>query len=122
MYVAGAALKNTLITRLINRHFGAFSVFKLFFSAQADIDMRKLEQDNGLIKRLKSVQRAFGYLETNPKHPNLRIHKYQSLSGFKGEEVFEAYAENKIPAAYMIFWHYGPCKGNITIIAITKHP
>jgi len=42
--------------------------------------------------------------------------------GEKGEKVFDTYAENKTPAAYRIFWHYGPEPGGITIIAITPHP
>ena len=43
-------------------------------------------------------------------------------SGHKGREVFEAYAESKTPAGYRIFWHYGPGKNRITVIAITPHP
>jgi hypothetical protein len=39
-----------------------------------------------------------------------------------GKEIFEAYAENNTPAAYRIFWCYGPEKDNITIISITPHP
>jgi len=42
--------------------------------------------------------------------------------GAGGEKVFEAYAEHPTPAAYRVFWHYGPEKGVITIIAITPHP
>jgi len=48
---------------------------------------------------------------------SLHTHKYDSISGPDGEEVFEAYAENKTPAAYRIFWYYGPNKNEITIIA-----
>ena len=61
-------------------------------------------------------------METNLRHPGLHTHKYDSLTGEHGEDVFEAYAENKTPAAYRIFWHYGPGKGRITIVAITDHP
>ncbi|KIE04099.1 hypothetical protein NF27_JN00050 [Candidatus Jidaibacter acanthamoeba] len=39
-----------------------------------------------------------------------------------GEGILEAYVENKTPAAYRIFWHYGIGKGVIAIIAITPHP
>ncbi len=48
------------------------------------------------------------------------VHKYSSFTGPLGEEIFEAYAENKTPAAYRIFWYYGPGKNNITIIAILR--
>ncbi|WCR57360.1 hypothetical protein [Rickettsia asembonensis] len=55
----------------------------------------------------------------NPRHPSLNTHKYKSVKGNNGEEIFEAYAENNTPATYRIFWHYGPNKDNITILAIT---
>ena len=96
--------------------------FTLKFTAQAEADLKSLEDDNSLLKRLKAVRKALGYLETNPKHPGLGTHKYSSLSGPRGEDVFEAYAENKTPAAYRIFWFYGQEKKEITIIAITPHP
>lgn len=98
------------------------NVFELKFTDQADEDLIGLEQNPHLIKRLKAVRKVLGYLETNPRHPSLKTHKYSSIIGLNGEEVFEAYAENKTPAAYRIFWHYGPGKKTITIIAITPHP
>lgn len=96
--------------------------FELKFTARASADLDALEADPSLIKRLKAVQKALGLLETNPRHPGLKTHKYSSLIGAGGNEVFEAYAENKTPAAWRIFWHYGPSKGQITILAITPHP
>src|SRR5262245_52773871 len=96
--------------------------FKLRFTHQADANLAALENDAGLAKRLKAVRKALGYLETNPRHQSLNTHKYSSLRGPSGEEVFEAYAENLTAAAYRIFWHYGPGKEVITIIAITAHP
>ncbi|MDM8550054.1 hypothetical protein QUF72_08260 [Desulfobacterales bacterium HSG2] len=44
------------------------------------------------------------------------------MKGAKGEKIFEAYAEQATPAAYRIFWHYGPSQNQITVIAITPHP
>lgn len=96
--------------------------FKLRFTEEADANLEVLEADAGLAKRLKAVRKALGYLETNPRHQSLNTHKYSSLRGTNGEEVFEAYAENRTAAAYRIFWHYGPGKDVITIIAITPHP
>jgi len=96
--------------------------FKLKFTEQADSDLDELENNKNLQKRLKAVRKSLGFLETNPKHPGLNTHKYNSLIGLKGEDVFEAYAENNTPAAYRIFWHYGSGKKVITIIAITAHP
>jgi len=84
--------------------------------------MDVLEGDKSKAKRLKAVRKALGYLELNPRHQSLNTHEYQSFQGSNGEKVFEAYAENNTPAAYRIFWHYGPDKTDITIIAITPHP
>lgn len=96
--------------------------FELLFTRQANSDMDELETRRTYAKRLNAVQKALGYLQINPRHPGLNTHKYASLSGPKGEEVFEAYAENNTPGAYRIFWYYGPAKRAITIIAITPHP
>jgi hypothetical protein len=96
--------------------------FELLFTDQAGADLDSLEADAGLAKRLKAVRKALALLETNPRHPGLSTHKFSSLSGPRGEEVFEAYAENKTPAAWRIFWYYGPDKRQITILAITPHP
>jgi hypothetical protein len=96
--------------------------FDLLFTRQANSDMDELETRRTYAKRLKAVQKALGYLQINPRHPGLNTHKYASLSGPKGEDVFEAYAENNTPGAYRIFWYYGPAKKAITIIAITPHP
>ena len=84
--------------------------------------MERLSHDRGLGKRLKAVRKTLGLLETNPRHPGLRSHKFQSMEGPRGEEVFEAYAEQSTPAAYRVFWCYGPEKGQITVLAITSHP
>ncbi len=96
--------------------------FRLQFTKEAKENLRKLESDGGLSKRLKAVRKALGLLESNPRHPGLRTHEFTSLPGPRGERVFEAYAEQATPAAYRIFWIYGPGKGEITIVAITPHP
>ncbi len=96
--------------------------YRLLFTAQARGDLRRLEQDEGLAKRLKAVRRALGYLESNPRHPSLATHEYTSLSAMAGRKIFEAYAENNTPAAYRVFWHYGPERDQITVVAITPHP
>ena len=93
---------------------------ELLFTPRADADLDALEADAVLAKRLKAVRKALGLLETNPRHPGLNTHKFNSLKGPGGEQVFEAYAENKTPAAWWIFWHYGPDKKQITIL--TPHP
>ncbi len=73
-------------------------------------------------KKYQKLLKTLGLMETNLRHPSLNTHKYESLSGPKGEEVFEAYVESKTPAAFRIFWHYGLGREIITILAITPHP
>jgi hypothetical protein len=84
--------------------------------------MERLERDRGLAKRWKAVRKTLGRLQVDPHHPGLRSHEFGSMSGAAGEKVFESYAEQETPAAYRVFWHYGPAKGRITILAITRHP
>ena len=97
-------------------------MFKLLFTESAAQDLDGLAASPALKKRLNAVRKTLGYLETNPRHPGLCTHKYSSLKGEDGEEVFEAYAENNTPGAYRIFWHYGPKQKQIMIVAITPHP
>ena len=84
--------------------------------------LEELERDKSLEKRLKAVRKTLGLMETNLHHPSLNTHEYKSLKGARGEKVFEAYAESRTPAAYRVFWHYGPGKNEITVLAITPHP
>jgi hypothetical protein len=96
--------------------------FSLLFTEEAAADLEELERDRGLTKRLKAVRKTLGLLEVNPRHPSLQTHEFESLSKVWGEKVFEACAEQGTPAAYRIFWHYGPGKREMTIVAITRHP
>lgn len=96
--------------------------FRLLFTDEAKADLEGLKLKKSLAKRYKAVLKSLAYLETNPRHPSLHTHKYTSLIGQNGEEIFEAYVENKTPAAYRLFWHYGPQKNHITVVAITPHP
>jgi hypothetical protein len=61
-------------------------------------------------------------METNLQHPSLQTHEFTSQKGPAGEKVFESYAQNKTPAAYRIFWYYGPGRGVITVSAVVPHP
>ena len=72
----------------------------------------------------KQVRKAIRLLLNDPRHPGLQTHPFRSLENpyRKDDKVFEAYAQNKTPAAYRIFWCYGPGQQQITIIAITAHP
>jgi hypothetical protein len=81
----------------------------------------KASAQEGLFKQ---VVKSINNLLNNPRHPSLHTHEYDSLPHpwNKDEKVWEAYAQNKTPGAYRVFWCYGPSKGEITIIAITPHP
>jgi hypothetical protein len=81
----------------------------------------KSSKQEGLFKQ---VAKAVQLLGSDPRHSGLNTHEYDSLEhpfDPKGK-VFEAYAQQKTPGAYRVFWCYGPKKGEITIIAITPHP
>jgi hypothetical protein len=73
-------------------------------------------------KRYKAVKKTIQLLASDPRHNSLQTHEFYSLKGPHGEKIFEAYAEQNTPAAYRVFWYYGPSKEQITIIAITRHP
>ena len=72
----------------------------------------------------KQVDKCIEFLQGNPRHPGLQTHEYSALTHpyDPKQKVFEAYAQNKTPGAYRVFWCYGPDKNQITIIAITPHP
>ena len=97
-------------------------MFELIFTPQADSDLREIENDPSKKDILKAVRKTLGVMEANLRHPSLNTHEFTSLKGPKGEKVFEAYVQHKTPAAYRIFWYYGPDRKQITIVAITPHP
>lgn len=81
----------------------------------------KTSQDEGLFKQ---VHKTLQHLKSNPRHPGLQTHEYHSLPNPIDPQgkVFEAYAQNQTASAYRVFWCYGPQEGELTVIAITKHP
>ncbi len=83
--------------------------------------IKKSTPDEGLFKQ---VAKTIRLLRQNPRHPGLNTHEYDSIENpfDKKEKVFEAYAQNRTPGAYRVFWCYGPDKQQLTIIAITPHP
>lgn len=97
-------------------------MFQIRLTQEAQDQYDYLKIDKGLQKRHKTVQKTLQFLKHNPRHPGLQSHKFTSLEGPKGEEIFESYAEQNTPAAYCVFWYYGPDKSQITVISITAHP
>ena len=114
--------------------------FTLEWADEADIKFKNLEEraKRSLENRKKSkktksskveglfkqVKWCIKFLKDNPKHPSLQTHKYESLTNpyDPNKKVFEAYAQQSTPAAYRVFWCYGPNRGQITIIDIDSHP
>ena len=72
--------------------------------------------------RYNAVKKTLKYLAQNPRHNSLQTHPFLSFKGPNGEKVFEAYAQQKTPTAYRVFWYYGSTRGTIVILAITPHP
>jgi hypothetical protein len=102
---------------------------KLRLSQEAQDCLSTLAGDPHSAGLLKQVRKVLVLLETNLRHPSLNTHKFKSLQGPDGEEVFEAYVQNQTPGAYRVFFHYGPDlieAGRripvITVIFITPHP
>lgn len=81
----------------------------------------KTSRAEGLFKQ---VCKCVELLAANPRHPGLHTHEFHSLPHpyDQQQKVFEAYAQNRTPGAYRVFWCYGPQARQITVLAITPHP
>jgi hypothetical protein len=97
-------------------------LFEIFLTDEAKNQLERLKKDKGLEKRYNAVKKAIHFSSENPRHRSLKTHEFTSLTGPNGEKIFEAYAEQSTPAAYRIFWYYGPGRNQMTILAITPHP
>lgn len=95
--------------------------YTLSFTKKSKQQFEALDQPSSQV-RFKKVRKTLGLLERDPKYNGLNSHKYHSISGTNGEEVWESYVENKTPSAWRVFWHYGPGDGDITIVSIAAHP
>ena len=96
-------------------------MFEIVLTERAKKHWARLKTDPGFEKRLRAVRKTLRFLSENQRHTSL-THEFTSLKGPQGEKVFEAYAEQSTPAAYRVFWYYGPEENRITVIAITPHP
>jgi hypothetical protein len=94
--------------------------FKLSFTPEARAVLHALESKDK--PKHRKVLKTLGLIESNPRHPGLRTHKFKSLSGPDGEDVFEAYVEQDTPGAWRVFWYYGPERATIRILTIARHP
>ena len=92
-------------------------------------ELRRLRATPADSGRYKQALKTIELLAANLRHPSLKTHEFQSLSGPAGEEVFEAYVQNRTPGAYRVFFYYGPDRIEhgkripvVTVFAITAHP
>jgi hypothetical protein len=63
--------------------------FRLKITSEAKAVLAQLETSNP--KKYKKVLKILGLMEVNLRHPGLKTHKYDSLTGSNNAEVFEAY-------------------------------
>lgn len=96
--------------------------FELKWTDEARATYSRLKNDPSQKKRYRAVKKTIELLADNRRHGSLQSHQFFSLKGPNGERVFEAYAQQRTPAAYRVLWFYGPSRGEITIFAITPHP
>jgi hypothetical protein len=97
-------------------------LFELILTDKARETYNLLKANSSGKARYNAVKKTLLYLAQNPRHNSLQTHLFSSLKGPNGEKVFEAYAQQKTPAAYRVFWYYGSARGTIVISAITPHP
>jgi glycine cleavage system aminomethyltransferase T len=97
-------------------------LFELQWTAEANENYTLLKNDASQKRRYKAVKKTLNFLAANTRHNSLQTHEFMSLKGPNGEKVFVAYVQQKTPAAYRVFWYYGPSKDTITVLAITPHP
>ncbi len=102
---------------------------RIEFTPTADAQLAALRNDPSPAALCKQVEKTLGFLELNPRHPSLHTHEMTTLTRELGVKVFTAYAQNNTPAAYRVFWYYGPDRlvkkvriPGLTIVAITAHP
>lgn len=95
---------------------------RLLFTPEAKAVLTSLSDSPQYVQKLKKVRKALALLEQNPRHPGLNSHKYQSLKGSDGSDVWESYVENKTPGAWRIFWQYGSPGDTIHVVSIGPHP
>jgi hypothetical protein len=96
-------------------------MFQLVFTPEAAHQLSPMSGQTQHLTKLTKIQKALGHLERDPRHPGLKSHKYQSLKGVNGEDVWDSYVQNHTPSAWRIFWHYGPGGATITILTIGPH-
>ena len=97
-------------------------MFELEWTTEAEAVFDRLKANPSDKIRYNAVKKTLILLSENPRHNSLQTRPFLSLAGPNREKVFEAYAQQKTPAAYRVFWYYDNKKGTIVILTITAHP
>lgn len=97
--------------------------FELDRTDAAAKQLEALDADQGLFRQAKAVKKALGLLQADPNYPGLNVHPMKGETCPHGDTLYTAYAQNKTPGAWRIFFCYPPSqRGRILIVAITPHP
>ena len=96
--------------------------FHLLYTDEALKVLDDLAQPLHAVKNKKVIKALRLLRDNGPAHPGLASHKYHSITGPRGEDVWESYVENQTPAAWRMWWIYGPGPDTITIVTIGPHP
>lgn len=101
-------------------------MYELRFTKATAEALAVMEQRDQL--RLRRVRKTLGLLQTNPRHPGLNSHRYESFPGHPTVKVWDSYIDQGA-GAWRVFWTYGPDEKRsgevvrvITVLAITPHP
>lgn len=95
---------------------------KLLLTPGADEQLKVLEEDGALTKRLKAVRATLGKMERSLRYPSLHTHELVGLQCPHGDKLFEAYAENRTPNAYRVAFCYLPPPPADTILIVSIFP
>ncbi|CAN5798590.1 MAG: hypothetical protein M3424_05185 [Actinomycetota bacterium] len=96
--------------------------FRLLYAAEAQTVLDDLERPQHQVKRKKAIKTLRLLRDIGPVHTGLHSHKYHSITGPNGEDVWESYVENRTPGAWRIWWIYGPDADTLTVVTIGPHP
>jgi len=119
------------VVRCVNSVDGAFATLvHLSYSSSVAFTLTVVEEAERIIEQLqhhdqrryRKVVKCLALLSQDPTYPGLASHPYVTFKGPGGETVWESYVEQNTPAAWRLWWYYGPTKGEITVVDVGPHP
>ncbi len=80
--------------------------YQVKLAPEADSALKTLEAADP--KKWKKVMKALKLLRSNPRHPGLGCHKWETLKkkAPDGGDVWTCYVENNTPSAWRVFFFY----------------